>query len=135
MKDWHGITRQDNLIGDMTWNSSSKHDCIALASLHCSQIPIVSECWAAVSAHLYLSRNLSAWYHRSSVILPLLYWIVCKYLEFRTQLNNRSKHVGKEILTGHIFHIDVCSDHSLDNLLILSAYFKTQVMNFCKNKQ
>ena len=39
------------------------------------------------------------------------------------------------ILTVHIFHIDICSDHSLDNLLILPAYFKTQVMIFCKNKQ
>ena len=97
LKDWHGITRQDNLIGDMTWNSSSKHDCIAWASLHSSQILIVSECWASLRPHLYLSRNLSAWYHRSSVILPPLYWMSANIY--------RSKHVWREILHFNSAHI------------------------------
>ena len=117
LKDWHGITRQDNLIGDMTWNSSSKHDCIAWAwaSLHSSQIPIVpssSQCSPVLIQKLecMVPQVLG---HLASSLLD-----ICKYLQVRTQLNS--------------FHIDVCSDHSLDNLLILPAYFKTQVMNFVR---
>ena len=116
LKDWHGITRQDNLIGDMTWNSSSssKHDCIALPGLHCTPAKY-QLCQSAGQLSVLTCTYPETWVHgttgpRSSCLLST------GCLQISTGL---SMFGGRfYILTVHIFHIDICSDHSLDNLLI-----------------